>query len=130
MRISDWSSDVCSSDLGGVARLGILCGHEDNRRSAIVDAAGVGGRYRAVLLEGRPQPRHRVQRRAGPDIFVIGDHGVALAALARHRDDLVPEPARAARRLSLVLARDGEAVLLLAGYRVTLGQIFGRDAPM
>src|SRR3546814_9235939 len=87
MRISDWSSDVCSSDL-------------------------------------------RVQRRAGPDIFVIGDHGVALAALDRHRDDLVPEPARAARRLSLVLARDGEAVLLLAGYLVTLGQIFGRDAHM
>src|SRR3546814_17117170 len=26
---------------GGVARLGILCGHEDNRRSATVDAAGV-----------------------------------------------------------------------------------------
>src|SRR3546814_13955281 len=42
MRISDWSSDVCSSDLYDIVQqqqgLGILHGHDDERLVIIVDA--------------------------------------------------------------------------------------------
>src|SRR3546814_1171737 len=58
MRISDWSSDVCSSDLGGG-----LAGPESRRRRVR------GSRSRSDLLSGHfrrgPGPR-RCQRPAGP----------------------------------------------------------------
>ena len=44
--------------------------------------------------------------------------------------DLVPEPALGAGRLGLVLAGDGEIVLVGAGHLILLGQILGGDAHM
>src|SRR3546814_4562656 len=60
MRISDWSSDVCSSDLVVELTAGVQLGHDDLRRRDalfLVDvdrdaAAVVGHRYRAVLVDG------------------------------------------------------------------------------
>src|SRR3546814_11402207 len=50
MRISDWSSDVCSSDLCAQGLLRMRMGHEEppfgmSRRVAIVGATGVTGGY-------------------------------------------------------------------------------------
>src|SRR3546814_3109202 len=51
MRISDWSSDVCSSDLPRYAQIGVraheigfICQHRKARCAACLIGAGVGGR--------------------------------------------------------------------------------------
>src|SRR3546814_14118934 len=62
MRISDWSSDVCSSDLDD----GSVDWHQ--RAVAVLDRVPVGGeeKVQARSLERvAPAPQHR-QRRAGP----------------------------------------------------------------
>src|SRR3546814_6625872 len=70
MRISDWSSDVCSSDLAAV-------GGDHAAQAAIVEIAlaadivGVGEEYRVLLGPGRHQPgRHALrseERRVGKE---------------------------------------------------------------
>src|SRR3546814_9557355 len=56
MRISDWSSDVCSSDLAGLARPAFgLVGDEHDRRGRSAQPAG-------DLLVERHQPRARVDQ--------------------------------------------------------------------
>src|SRR3546814_5115154 len=70
MRISDWSSDVCSSDLGhhrGQPRWRRRRRHGGRRRPApfrrdvlAVDAAGAAGRTRdAHVVSGEPLPREQ-----------------------------------------------------------------------
>ena len=66
--------------LGGLARR-----HQHHRGGAVIDAGGVGGGHRAVLVEGRAQLGDRVERGAGLRIFVGVDDDVALAALDRDR---------------------------------------------
>src|SRR3546814_6375859 len=67
MRISDWSADVCSSDLA----------------ADVDEMAGAGEqRHRLALPEGRGDDRQVVQM-AGALPRIVGDEGVALA----HRRD-------------------------------------------
>ena len=94
---------------------GLLGGHQHHRGGAVIDAGGVAGGDRAVLVEGRAQLGHRVDGRAVARIFVGVDDDVALAGLDRDRHDLVLEPAGLLRGLGLVLRGDGELVLLLRG---------------
>src|SRR3546814_2593734 len=76
MRISDWSSDVCSSDLGRQSR---LCGTPDRRNRqgrAAVPSAGCGARdslndgfgvdlnRSPVSVSCRAKSRHRSEARA------------------------------------------------------------------
>src|SRR3546814_5822342 len=49
MRISDWSSDVCSSDLDGAPRFQIADGVEDAAADLAIGRAGAIG---AMLLKG------------------------------------------------------------------------------
>ena len=46
------------------ARFGFGGAHQHQRRGAVVDARGVGGGHRAVLVEGRPQLGDALERRA------------------------------------------------------------------
>src|SRR3546814_7981758 len=59
MRISDWSSDVCSSDLGlqrhGLAAAQALVGGDDQLRLAVAHAVGDG-------VGGEAAEHHRVDR--------------------------------------------------------------------
>ena len=104
--------------------------HQERACGAIIDARRVAGRDRAVLVEGRLQLLHRLDRCAVADIFVLVDDGVALAALDRHGDDLVLEPAGLLGGLGLVLRGQREPVLVLAGDLVLLGDVLGRVAHM
>src|SRR3546814_20617895 len=63
MRISDWSSDVCSSDLAGLhfnhtSRMASCCRHDglfDFERKTVFDPATAA--YNAARREARPSPR-------------------------------------------------------------------------
>src|SRR3546814_12254297 len=51
MRISDWSSDVCSSDLAGAAKLGIeKLGYEEDQQKLFLEA--IEKPYGMVLVTG------------------------------------------------------------------------------
>src|SRR3546814_2428915 len=80
MRISDWSSDVCSSDLKVRCQLE-SGGPRDDRRAAGVDA-GVGRHCRVAQFDGRGgvqgHERARVQR-------YFGDARLSIADLLRER---------------------------------------------
>src|SRR3546814_18507920 len=54
MRISDWSSDVCSSDLGAIARILRI---EDAQRVLVEAGEAVLGQITTVRLEMRDQRR-------------------------------------------------------------------------
>ena len=86
------------------------------------------GRHRPVLGEGRLELGQCLDRRAGPDIFVLVDHDVALAGLDREGQDLVLEPTGLLGRLGLVLRRDREAVLVLAAELPLRGDVLRRIA--
>ena len=55
--------------------------HQDQRRGAVVDAAGIAGGHRAFLVEGRAQLGQAFRRGAVFGILVGVDHYVALAGL-------------------------------------------------
>src|SRR3546814_2375955 len=61
MRISDWSSDVCSSDLRGGARVGLALAAED-RRIGRLDVTLVEASREAVGAD-RAEPAHRARQR-------------------------------------------------------------------
>src|SRR3546814_11392912 len=90
MRISDWSSDVCSSDLlGGVARL-FFGEHVVTARTATAVASGSGGEAGAVLqatgyITARRQDTVSAQITGTPTAALIedGDHVSAGHVLAR-----------------------------------------------
>src|SRR3546814_6980683 len=76
MRISDWSSDVCSSDLGLIAhRIDHLCRTAD-RDAALrqIDVAAKSARTRAVTMAGNGGAGGHQQTRTG-------DHAVVDRAL-------------------------------------------------
>ena len=64
----------------------------------------------------------------GPDVLVLVDDDVALAARDGHGDDLVLELAALLRSLGLVLRGDRELVLLLAGKLPALRHVLGGGA--
>src|SRR3546814_651475 len=71
MRISDWSSDVCSSDLAAVGAGGdqVVVGvAEGPGRAAVADARGRGHRDRAGAGVGQRRMRHRSARDAAQGI--------------------------------------------------------------
>src|SRR3546814_6512434 len=78
MRISDWSSDVCSSDLFALALLSRALGLRAAARPALRDDAGRGG---AAVRDAWPR------RRARPALVAVGARrGAAAHGLqARHR---------------------------------------------
>ena len=95
---------------------GPLGAHQHQRRRAVVDARGVGGGDRAVLLEDRLEGRDLVRAR-GLRPLVLGDDGLlALPPLDLDRHDLGGEeavllgldgaPRRLQRERVLHLARD------------------------
>src|SRR3546814_4315948 len=61
MRISDWSSDVCSSDLIGVFAAGETRGHFGRRR------IGLGGIDMAVIAEPRRRQRQHATKLAAAE---------------------------------------------------------------
>src|SRR3546814_13565461 len=83
MRISDWSSDVCSSDLGEHRERGLLAAL-DPREALHVDReiardASFGGRLPLCLVEHRHQRVERVFETGGGEIVlaleIISDAG-------------------------------------------------------
>src|SRR3546814_7681011 len=81
MRISDWSSDVCSSDLGGVdpGAIGVSGIYEKNLTldygRALQQAMEATCRYRAVMTRERDvflkiRKRIALAQRADGDLFI------------------------------------------------------------
>src|SRR3546814_10373552 len=119
MRISDWSSDVCSSDLDGNAARVLLPRadvHADAAaaETAAADAAATGAHAHsaaAVAVRG-PAEQHAIGTEPGRFLAQLGDHRIHLVLLAvgeraaaalKQRDLLV-----AARRRGKVDARSEE----------------------
>src|SRR3546814_3239977 len=96
MRISDWSSDVCSSDLGGGHAAGVRPARRPpgHRRSAGATGVAVHGRGRRPRLAlGRRRPRAQLpprHRRRGHDGRRVG--GAVLRGPRRPGADRRPAP--------------------------------------
>src|SRR5215207_2109550 len=110
------------------ALLRLLGRHQHHRGGAVVDAGRVAGRHRAILGEGGLQLADGLDRRAGADVLVLVDDGVAFPGLDGEGRDLVLEPAGLLRRLGLVLRGDGELVLVVARELPLRGDVLGRVA--
>src|SRR3546814_3422146 len=83
MRISDWSSDVCSSDLGQSAEAGLAASAVvgaldpgDDREPELV-SGGPALTVEHVLLQEREERRHRRVVAGGADLAHRADHAVA-----------------------------------------------------
>src|SRR3546814_7080346 len=92
MRISDWSSDVCSSDLDGFDRGWLAKSAELGWFSMLVPEADGGGSVSDNPLADAALVAEELGRQVQPGPFV--PMNVALAALARHG-----EPSRKAELL-------------------------------
>src|SRR3546814_6161121 len=79
MRISDWSSDVCSSDLAGLAPMTPEQARGAGARSMVIGVANPGGLTPDGWLPGLLQARE-----AGPDL--IGGRNARL-----HEIEVLPE---------------------------------------
>src|SRR3546814_14614859 len=121
MRISDWSSDVCSSDLEGGRRKGadLLCGVlagevplaiQTHRESDIRQAAALAGDFGIrVIIVGAAEAWRAADALAAAKVAVVLD---PLVDLPFNFDQL------GARQ-------DNAALLVQAGVRVTVGQAGG-----
>src|SRR3546814_4694515 len=99
MRMSDWSSDVCSSDLGAVANL----------------AGGRGGDGATFLKQ--LDTRDAFRRRIIANAFVGAVHRLAFGRVDLHRNDLVAERAGLGRRDGPAVAFQRESVEIALGDR-------------
>src|SRR3546814_15381919 len=98
MRISDWSSDVCSSDLQRIARGGLVqCAVQDETAGDAGDADKVGCRDCCVHIHSSPNPLTLSQARHVPK---------GLSPLSGHF-------ASCRRPFRATLAARGESKLLL-----------------
>src|SRR3546814_11222501 len=93
MRISDWSSDVCSSDLGGVR--GALL--NEMLRGANTRGQGPGRQARAIeraawieIGAGKPQRGRDIAEEVEKVGSVVGDDLVAAVKGAEHRLERPP----------------------------------------
>src|SRR3546814_5273199 len=128
MRISDWSSDVCSSDLPGgyremrdsclwreVVYLQRLFGHDQHRRRTIGDLARIRGGDGAAFRE-RPYATDSLNRRVPPNAFVCHmTCGVALGIGDRDRQNLTFEGASRSRGCGFAVAGERILVHVFAG---------------
>src|SRR3546814_1095506 len=89
MRISDWSSDVCSSDLSGVVRPG-SCGrwplHENGPRALPFEGGVDRAPDRARAMHGARRDHCRLPRRQGDPLAAID---VDLQRARNHEEQLV-----------------------------------------
>ncbi len=99
----------------------------DQRGGPVRDRRGVGRRDRAVLGESGLQ-RRDFRRIALGGLFVLGDHGRALARLDRDGHDLSVERARALRGLGALQRGDGEIILRLPCELILLRRLLGEMA--
>src|SRR5439155_1593135 len=103
--------------------------HDDHRGAAVVDARGVAGSDRAVLLEGGLESREPL--RGGVAAWVlVGVEAERLALLGGDLDryDLRLELPALLRGGRLLLALRRELVLLLAADAIFAGDVLGGDA--
>src|SRR3546814_21017222 len=102
MRISDWSSDVCSSDLGVVERAGLQHHDLGKDRKTVIEAGAASGAEEAVDLAPAPGAAedtggHTPNHGEGGGRQDYGDgEGAAREAMAVHA---VAEIGRASRRV-------------------------------
>src|SRR3546814_15082942 len=82
MRISDWSSDVCSSDLPGSSKTGSGDGVERGRNTAQHRRIAGGTRDGSF---GELDQRHDTEGRRQPLQALCGDSPVRIAARAAHQ---------------------------------------------
>src|SRR3546814_7136832 len=98
MRISDWSSDVCSSDLDGNAARVLLPRadvHADAAaaETAAADAAATGAHAHsaaAVAVRG-PAEQHAIGTEPGRFLAQLGDHRIHLVLLAVRSEEHTSE---------------------------------------
>ena len=105
-------------------RTGLLPVHQQKRRGAVVDAAGITGRHRAALTERRRQPGQLLHRGIQGEAAVfpaaarvlvrIDDDGSTLSPGRLDGDDLFGETAGVHGGHRPAVAFQGEGVLLLA----------------
>src|SRR3546814_10120250 len=88
MRISDWSSDVCSSDLA--AEGADVVAHPAQRRGLVLEPGVAGARVGLAEQVLHPQEAERAEP------VVDGDHDDVV--VERERGAVVPRRAAAARR--------------------------------
>ena len=97
-------------------RPGLRLAHEHQCGGAVGDAARVARVHGAVLaVEYGGELGQALQGGPGTRVLVLLDDGLALARLHGHRRDLGVEASPVLSRPGLLLAREGEAVLLVAG---------------
>src|SRR3546814_6866867 len=100
MRISDWNSDVCSSDLVAAAGSPTL----NTLRHALFDRAR---RYRRLSALVRPAPRaKRAEHREMMEVMLSGDIAAAQDLFERH----IREIAQNVLTNGLELVSDAEAL--------------------
>src|SRR3546814_11103186 len=93
MRISDWSSDVCSSDLANRARALVATEHRDLFRRPLVPAEL--NRFGAIILDPpRPGAEEQVKQLAASAAPVIAHVSCNPASFARDATILVRSEAR------------------------------------
>src|SRR3546814_14602467 len=90
MRISDWSSDVCSSDLVEAENSGIECAHEGaklfERTCTVEEMSGDDG---AVLIVGRANVGYRRLQIATDGRGVVSADGAEPAKVTIIGDSLI-----------------------------------------
>src|SRR3546814_3688510 len=91
MRISDWSSDVCSSDLGGTRRAIVEIVDEAREAEARirVELAGRGHEeIIALVLRAIERRNHRGRGHEQAALVVADTNAIAPAAIARRQQGL------------------------------------------
>src|SRR3546814_1916134 len=80
LRISDWSSDVCSSDLGAAAQFTVAVA------ASLPQAGDMLGQRRVAIVQPRPQVGALAGEQAGVQA-AAGGHARAVAIAAERRAD-------------------------------------------
>src|SRR6202042_873536 len=101
-----------------------------DRGGCVIDARGVAGRNGAVLLEGRPELRKRLQRGVASEVLINRELDSPLARLDLDWYDLLVEEPRLNRHLRAAMGLERELVLSLTRDPVRLGHVLSRHAHM
>src|SRR3546814_10142748 len=95
MRISDWSSDVCSSDLDVVTTNAKICGLSD---PAALDAAIAGGASHVGFVFFPKSPRNVTIEQMAALAARVPDHVGCVGVFVEPEDDFVQRAAAAGLR--------------------------------